>query len=47
VGVLGKFRQIVVQTKDILVRFINALSCIDQCFIADSVLETPDPIAGR
>jgi hypothetical protein len=26
-------------TKDILVRFIDALSCIDQCFIADSMLE--------
>jgi hypothetical protein len=29
----------VVQTKDILVRFIDVLSCIDQCFIADSMLE--------
>jgi hypothetical protein len=36
---LEKFPQIVVQTKDILVRFVDALSCIDQCFIADSVLE--------
>ena len=36
---LEKFPQIVVQTKDILVRFIDALSCIDQCFIADSMLE--------
>src|SRR3984893_1291749 len=31
--------QIVLQTKDILVRFIDVLSCIDQCFIADSMLE--------
>jgi hypothetical protein len=36
---LEKFPQIVVQTKDILVRFIDALSCIDQGFIADSMLE--------
>jgi len=36
---LEKFPLIVVQTKDILVRFVDALSCIDQCFIADSVLE--------
>ena len=27
------------QAKDILERFMDALSCIDQCFIADSMLE--------
>jgi hypothetical protein len=36
---LEKFPQIVVQAKEILERFINALSCIDQCFIADSMLD--------
>jgi hypothetical protein len=36
---LEKFPQILAQTKDTLVRFIDALSCIDQCFIADSMLE--------
>ena len=36
---LEKFPQIVVQAKEILERFMNALSCIDQCFIADSMLE--------
>ena len=36
---LEKFPQIVVQAKDILERFVDALSCIDQCFIADSMLE--------
>jgi hypothetical protein len=41
---LGKFPQIVVQAKEILERFMNALSCIDQCFIADSMLdELPIP----
>jgi len=41
---LEKFPQIVVQVKIILERFLNALSCIDQCFIADSLLEQlPDP----
>jgi hypothetical protein len=45
---LEKFPQIVVQAKEILERFMNALSCIDQCFIADSMLdELPDPIASR
>jgi hypothetical protein len=36
---LEKFPPIVVQAKEILERFMNALSCIDQCFIADSMLE--------
>ena len=36
---LEKFPEIVVQAKDILERFMDALSCIDQCFIADSMLE--------
>ena len=36
---LEKFPRIVVQAKEILERFMNALSCIDQCFIADSMLE--------
>ena len=36
---LEKFPQIVVQAKEILERFMNALSCIDQCFIADSMLD--------
>jgi len=41
---LEKFPQIVVQAKEILERFMNALSCIDQCFIADSMLdELPTP----
>ena len=41
---LEKFSQIVVQAKEILERFMNALSCIDQCFIADSMLdELPTP----
>src|SRR5712672_4800886 len=36
---LEKFPRILVQAKDILERFMDALSCIDQCFIADSMLE--------
>jgi hypothetical protein len=41
---LEKFPQIVVQAEEILERFINALSCIDQCFIADSMPdELPTP----
>src|SRR5260370_11996832 len=41
---LEKFPKMVVQAKEILERFINALSCIDQCFIADSMLdELPTP----
>src|ERR1035441_9315179 len=36
---LEKFPQIVVEAKSILHRFMDALSCIDQCFIADDMLE--------
>ena len=36
---LEKFPEIVVQAKSILERFVNALSCVDQCFIADGMLE--------
>ncbi len=43
---LEKFPRIVVQAKEILERFMNALSCIDQCFIADSMLEEL-PIPSR
>ena len=35
----GEVSQIAVQAKEILERFMDALSCIDQCFIADSMLE--------
>jgi hypothetical protein len=42
--VLEKFPQIVLQVKAILERFLNTLACIDQCFIADSLLEQlPQP----
>lgn len=36
---LQKFPEIVVQAKSILKRFMDALSCVDQCFIADKTLE--------
>jgi hypothetical protein len=36
---LEKFPEIVAQAKNILERFMDALSCIDQCFIADRMLE--------
>jgi hypothetical protein len=36
---LEKFPQIALQAKVILERFMDALSCIDQCFISDSMLE--------
>jgi hypothetical protein len=36
---LEKFPQILMQAREILERFIDALSCIDQCFIADRMLE--------
>jgi hypothetical protein len=36
---LEKFPQILMLARDILQRFMDALSCIDQCFIADSMLE--------
>jgi hypothetical protein len=36
---LQYFPEIVIEAKSILERFMNALSCIDQCFIADRMLE--------
>lgn len=36
---LEKFPEIVMEAKAILERFMEALSCIDQCFIADRLLE--------
>jgi len=36
---LEKFPQIVAEAKGILLRFMDALSCIDQCFIANEMLE--------
>jgi hypothetical protein len=36
---LEKFPRIVSELKSILERFMDALSCIDQCFIADETLE--------
>jgi hypothetical protein len=36
---LEKFPEIVLQAKGILERFMDALSCIDQCFLADRMLE--------
>jgi hypothetical protein len=36
---LEKFPEVVFQLKAILERFADALSCIDQCFIADDLLE--------
>ena len=36
---LEKFPEIVAKAKRILHRFMDALSCIDQCFIADRLLE--------
>jgi hypothetical protein len=39
-----KFPRIVAELKGILERFMQALSCIDQCFIADDTLEhLPEP----
>jgi DNA-binding transcriptional ArsR family regulator len=41
---LENFPQIVAEAKGILIRFMDALSCIDQCFIADKMLEQlPEP----
>ena len=41
---LEKFPLIGVKLQAILERFLNALSCIDQCFIADNLLEQlPEP----
>jgi hypothetical protein len=34
-----KFPEIVSRLKSILERFMDALSCVDQCFIADGTLE--------
>jgi len=36
---LEKFPEIVLRLKAMLERFLEALSCIDQCFIADDLLE--------
>ena len=36
---LEKFPEIIAHAKSILERFMDALSCIDQCFIADEMLE--------
>jgi DNA-binding transcriptional ArsR family regulator len=36
---LERFPEIVAQAKGVLRRFMDALSCIDQCFIADRLLE--------
>jgi hypothetical protein len=46
---LEKFPRIVGELKVILERFIQALSCIDQCFIADDTLERlPEPsVVGK
>ncbi len=46
---LEKFPRIVGELKGILERFIQALSCIDQCFIPDDTLERlPEPsMAGK
>jgi hypothetical protein len=43
---LGKFPEVVSRLKGILERFGDALSCIDQCFIADEMLEHL-PLASR
>ena len=42
---LERFPRIVLELKGILERFMNVLSCIDQCFIADETLEQlPQPV---
>ena len=43
---LDKFPQVVSRLKGVLERFADALSCIDQCFIADDMLEQL-PAASR
>ena len=43
---LENFARLVVALKDILQRFSDALSCIDQCFIADDLLERL-PVAAQ
>ena len=36
---MAKFPELILRLKGVLERFANALSCIDQCFIADDMLE--------
>ena len=43
---LEKFPEVVSRLKAMLERFADALSCIDQCFIADDMLEHL-PLASR
>jgi hypothetical protein len=43
---LDKFPEVVSRLKGVLERFADALSCIDQCFIADQMLEDL-PVASR
>ena len=43
---LEKFPEVVARLKGVLERFADALSCIDQCFIADDMLEQL-PLASR
>src|SRR5437762_1207294 len=43
---LDKFPEVVSRLKGVLARFADALSCIDQCFIADDMLEQL-PAASR
>jgi DNA-binding transcriptional ArsR family regulator len=43
---LDKFPEVVSRLKSVLERFADALSCIDQCFIADDILEQL-PAASR
>jgi hypothetical protein len=43
---LDKFPELVSRLKGVLERFADALSCIDQCFIADDMLEQL-PVASR
>ena len=43
---LDKFPEVVSRLKGVLERFADALSCIDQCFIADDLLEQL-PTASR
>ena len=46
---MEKFPRIVTQLKGILERFMQALSCVDQCFIPDDTLENlPEPsVVGK
>ena len=43
---MEKFPEVVFRLKAMLERFADALSCIDQCFIADDMLEHL-PLASR